>query len=110
MRHLWRHRRDVDGDRDGDGDEGEGEDRDEVAGDYKKQQGQRKAAHRLGSTGCHLVSGPATEKETQFKNENENEARLWRRLRLVSFRLRPLRCQGLTLSAFCVTLSIFSVK
>lgn len=112
MRHLWRHRRDVDEDGDGDGDEGEGEDRDEVAGDYKKQQGQRKAAHRLGSTGCHLVSGPETEKETQFDNENENEteARLRRCLRLVSFRLRPLRFQGLTLSVFCVTLSIFSVK
>lgn len=76
----------------------------------KKQQGQRKAAHRLGSTGCHLMSGPETEKETQFQNENETEARLRRRLRLVSSRLRRFRCQGLTLSAFCVTLSIFSVK
>lgn len=72
---------------DEDGDEGKGEDRDEVAEDYKKQQGQRKAAHRLGSTGCHLVSGPETEKETDFENQNQNEneteVRLWRRLRLV---------------------------
>lgn len=83
MRHLWRHRRDVDEDEEEDGDEGEGEDRDEVAEDYKKQQGQRKAAHRLGSTGCHLVSGPETKKETDFENQNENEVRLRRRLRLV---------------------------
>lgn len=63
MRHLWRHRRDVDADEDGD--EGEGEDRD-GDGDYKKVARPTKGC---APTGINWVSSRVwakTRKETEF--------------------------------------------